>query len=61
MADDDDTLTRAKGKVTEATGWATGDREVEAKGKVEAETGDEPDDETVDEVEDEVREEHGDI
>lgn len=58
---DDDTITRAKGKATEAAGWATGDREAEAKGKVEAETGDEPDDETTEEVEDEVREEHGDI
>lgn len=58
---DDESVTRVKGKVEEAVGWATGDREVEAKGKVEAETGDEPDEETVDEVEDDVREEHGDI
>jgi uncharacterized protein YjbJ (UPF0337 family) len=58
---DDDSVTSVKGKVEEAVGWATGDREVEAKGKVEAETGDEPDEETVDEVEDDVREEHGDI
>jgi uncharacterized protein YjbJ (UPF0337 family) len=58
---DESSVTSAKGKVEEAVGWATGDREVEAKGKVEAETGDEPDEETVDEVEDEVREEHGDI
>lgn len=58
---DDDSLTRAKGKITEAAGWAAGDRGAEAKGKVEAETGDEPDDETVEEVEDEIREEHGDI
>ena len=58
---DDESVTTVKGKVEEAVGWATGDREVEAKGKVEAETGDEPDEETVEEVEDEVREEHGDI
>ena len=58
---DDDTVTKAKGKIEEAAGWAAGDREVEAKGKIEAETGDVPDEETVDEVEDEVREEHGDI
>jgi uncharacterized protein YjbJ (UPF0337 family) len=58
---DDESVTTVKGKVEEAVGWATGDREVEAKGKVEAETGDEPDEETVEEVEDDVREEHGDI
>ena len=58
---DDDKLTRAKGKVEEAAGWAAGDRRVEAKGKVEAEDGHQPAGEELEEAEDEVREEHGDI
>ena len=59
MGDDD--VTRVKGKVEEAVGWATGDRRTEAKGKVEEETGDSPDDGTLEDVEDEVREDHGDV
>jgi uncharacterized protein YjbJ (UPF0337 family) len=59
MGDDD--VTRVKGKVEEAVGWATGDRRVEAKGKVEEETGESPDEETVEDVEDDVREDHGDV
>ena len=58
MGDDD--VTRVKGKVEEAVGWATGDRRVEAKGKAEEETGETPDDATLEDVEDEVREAHGD-
>ena len=63
MADnnDDDGVTRAKGKVEEAVGWAAGDRRVEAKGKLEDETGDSPDDSALEEAEDEVRAEHGDV
>ena len=57
---DDDTVTRAKGRVEEAVGWAAGDRRVEAKGKVEEETGREPDEVALEEAEDEVRAEHGD-
>ena len=57
----DDKLTRTKGKIEEAVGWAAGDREVEAKGAVEAETGDEPKGEELEQAEDEVRAEHGDI
>ena len=52
----------AKGKVKEKVGWATGDRQVEAEGRVEREeaaarTGAMDDDavESVDEAEDEVR------
>lgn len=57
---DDDTLTRAKGTLEEAAGWATGDRRVEAKGKVEKETGHDADEGEVEAVEDEVRRSHGD-
>lgn len=59
MGDDD--VTRLKGKVEEAVGWATGDRRTEAKGKVEDQTGDSPDDATLEDVEDGVREDHGDV
>ncbi len=52
----------AKGRVKEKVGWATGDREVEAKGRVEREeaatrTGEMDDDavESLDEAEQEVR------
>ncbi len=52
----------AKGKVKQKVGWATGDREAEAKGRVEREqaaarTGAMDDDavESLDEAEDEVR------
>ena len=45
-----------KGKVEEVTGWATGDRDLEAKGRAEGEDADE----TEAEAKDEVRTEHGD-
>jgi uncharacterized protein YjbJ (UPF0337 family) len=41
-----------KGKAEEVTGWATGDRELEAKGRADGEP--------TDETEEEVRTEHGD-
>ncbi|HVM04062.1 MAG TPA: hypothetical protein VM242_02720 [Acidimicrobiales bacterium] len=56
-----DDATRVKGKIEEAVGWATGDREAEAKGRVEGETGSAPSEDEVDRREDEVREDHGDI
>jgi hypothetical protein len=43
----------AKGKVKEVTGWATGDRDLEAEGRADGE-------EPPDEVAEEVRVEHGD-
>lgn len=55
-----DDVTRVKGKVEEALGWATGDREAEAKGRVEQETGHTPSGPEVEQEEDEVREDHGD-
>lgn len=42
-------------KTKEVVGWATGDREVEAEGRAEAE------EEPVDEAEEAVRKDHGDI
>jgi uncharacterized protein YjbJ (UPF0337 family) len=57
----------AKAKVKEAVGWATGDRKVEAEGRVEQHAADttdpttEPTDEAVEEEREEVREEHGDV
>lgn len=56
-----DDATRVKGKIEEAVGWATGDREAEAKGRVEAESGSAPSEDEVDQQEDEVRKDHGDI
>ncbi|HZQ87016.1 MAG TPA: CsbD family protein [Acidimicrobiales bacterium] len=53
--------TKVKGKVKEKAGWLAGDREVEAKGKVEAEKGDEPTRTEHEEAKDEVRADHGDI
>ncbi len=43
-----------KAKVKEVTGWATGDRSVEAEGRAESEA------ETPEEVEEQIRIEHGD-
>lgn len=57
MDDTDD----AKGKVKEVVGWATGDRRVQAEGRVEAAKGDSDDEEQVDDAEHEVRAEEGDI
>jgi uncharacterized protein YjbJ (UPF0337 family) len=53
--------TRIKGRVKEATGWATGDRRVEAEGLVEAETGHEPDQDELRRAEHAVRVAHGDV
>ncbi|MFP5378040.1 MAG: hypothetical protein ACLGIO_14820 [Acidimicrobiia bacterium] len=50
-----------KGKVEEAVGWATGDREVEARGRVEEATGRPAGDDEVEQAEEEVREDHGDV
>ena len=55
-----DDATRVKGKIEEAVGWATGDREAEARGRVEGETGHAPSGDEVDQQEDEVRKDHGD-
>jgi uncharacterized protein YjbJ (UPF0337 family) len=45
----------------ETLGWATGDRRVQAEGRVEA-AGDDPTDEgNVDDAEDEVRRDEGDV
>lgn len=49
-----------KGKVEEAVGWLTGDREAEAKGRVERRSGDEEvTDEAVEEAEKDLRQERG--
>jgi uncharacterized protein YjbJ (UPF0337 family) len=53
--------TKVKGKVKEKAGWLAGDREVEAKGKVEAEKGKEPTEREQREATDEVRADHDDI
>lgn len=54
--DDDEQST--VGKVKEAVGWATGDRTVEAEGRVDASEDEEPG--AVQEATEEVRREHGD-
>ena len=51
----------AKGKVKEAVGWATGDRRVEAEGRVEAAEGDPDDEQQVEAAEKQVRIDEGDI
>ena len=56
-----DEVRRVKGKVEEAVGWATGDREVEARGRVEEATGRPAGDDEVEQAEEEVREDHGEI
>jgi uncharacterized protein YjbJ (UPF0337 family) len=48
-----------KGKVKEAVGWATGDRDVEAKGRAEQDSGGAPSPESVDDKKQELREEYG--
>jgi uncharacterized protein YjbJ (UPF0337 family) len=53
--------TKVKGKVKEKAGWLAGDRDVEAKGKVEAEKGKEPSEREQREAIDEVRADHDDI
>lgn len=71
MSDDDDTkpgtIKQAAGKVTEALGWATADRRVEAKGKLDQL--EEPDadadpaeqEAVLDEADLHVRADHGDL
>lgn len=56
MTDNSDSV---KGKVQEAVGWLTADREAEAKGKVERLAGDgEVTDEMVEEAEKDVRQDY---
>lgn len=51
-----------KGAAREAVGWVTGDRQVEAEGRLERERGEVPDDErTVADAESQVKREHGDL
>ena len=64
--DEPSTLEQAKGKVTEKLGWATGDRRMEAKGKLEQlRTSDDAEDEEAERVLDEadlhVRADHRDL
>ena len=59
--DEERQTTRAKGKLKEVVGNATGDRHVEAVGRVEADTGQEPDEREEQQAETEVRRDHGDI
>ena len=59
--DDDDKTTKKVGTVKRVLGFATGDRGVEAEGKVEERTGHEPDAAERKREEDRVRAEHGDI
>ena len=65
MADKDRTET-VKGKAKEVAGWAAGDREYEAKGKLDqldaaGADGDESAEGAVKKAEQDVRKEHGDI
>lgn len=55
-----DNLKRLKGKVLRNVSIATGDREGEARGKVEEETGHEPDSTELDEAEQDVKASHHD-
>ena len=52
---------KAKGKIKEVLGWATGDRRVEAEGRVEKRAGDADDDGQMEKAERQVRREEGDI
>ncbi len=70
MAHDDDepsTMKQAVGKVTEKLGWATADRRVEAKGKLEQLEEPDPDageaeaEAALDEADLHVRADHGDL
>ena len=60
MTGDNDS-TKLKGKVKEKAGWLAGDRDVEAKGKFEAETGEEPSERDQQEKKEEVRADHDDV
>lgn len=53
-------MAETKGKLKEKVGWATGDRRVEAEGRVEATDGDVADEEQVAEAERDVRRDEGD-
>jgi len=53
--------TKIKGKINEVVGKATGDREVEAQGAKQHETGHTPDADELDEAKRDVRIAHGDI
>ena len=55
-----DDLKRLKGKVLRNLSVATGDREGEARGKVEEETGREPDQHELDDATEEVKASHHD-
>ena len=55
-----DKLTRLKGKVLKNVSVATGDRKGEAKGKVEQESGHEPDRDELDEATKQVKKSHHD-
>jgi uncharacterized protein YjbJ (UPF0337 family) len=46
-------------KVKEAAGWVTGDREVEAEGRADTKSEDDP--EVVEQAKDHVRADHGDV
>jgi uncharacterized protein YjbJ (UPF0337 family) len=50
----------AKGKIKETVGWVTGDREVQAKGRVESAGGDSSNDAEVEQAEQDVRRDEGD-
>jgi uncharacterized protein YjbJ (UPF0337 family) len=54
-------MAESKGKVKETLGWATGDRRVQAEGRVEAEDGDTGDETKVKDAEREVRRDEGDV
>ena len=58
---DERRATKVKGKLKETLGYVTGDRHVEAVGRVEASTGHEPDQREEHEAEQHVRSDHGDI
>jgi uncharacterized protein YjbJ (UPF0337 family) len=59
MSDDTGKTDSLKGKVQEAVGWLTADREAEAKGKVERLAGgDEVSDEDVEEAEKDLRQDY---
>jgi len=59
MADKD--TKKRKGKIKRALGWATGDRQVEAEGAVEAATGREPNERERKVVEHIIRDRHNDF
>ena len=52
---------KTTGTLNRLIGWATGDRRAEAEGKVQEETGHQPDERELAEAEEQVRAEHGDF